>query len=164
LGIRCFLQNISLLIVEGVGGCYNADSVTSVQQLLVGPSVSSLSPNLDRLKLGKEQEQESETEVESGDVFTFEVGEEAALMEQSSGEEAGAISGTPSRNSVKVSSLDVHLFEFRPRAQLGVLSCFSIHWLTLLTQFAISTSSTDALYRKSVLTAYCGKHTGWDRS
>ncbi|XP_046448529.1 WD repeat-containing protein 81-like isoform X2 [Daphnia pulex] len=103
LGIRCFLQNISLLIVEGVGGCYNADSVTSVQQLLVAPSTSSLSPNLDRLKLGKEQEQESETEIESGDVFTFEVGEEAALMEQSSGEETGAVSGTPSRNSVKYS-------------------------------------------------------------
>ncbi len=104
MGIRCFLQNISLLIVEGVGGCYNADSVTSVQQLLVAPSSSSLSPNMDRLKLGKEQEPESETEIESGDVFTFEVGEEAALMEQSSGEEAGPVSGTPSRNSVKVSS------------------------------------------------------------
>jgi hypothetical protein len=112
LGIRCFLQNISLLIVEGVGGCYNADSVTSVQQLLVAPSTSSLSPNLDRLKLGKEQEQESETEIESGDVFTFEVGEEAALMEQSSGEETGAVSGTPSRNSVKVRLTLVFQFRF----------------------------------------------------
>lgn len=112
MGIRCFLQNISLLIVEGVGGCYNADSVTSVQQLLVAPSSSSLSPNMDRLKLGKEQEPESETEIESGDVFTFEVGEEAALMEQSSGEEAGPVSGTPSRNSVKV-SLHINLFRLR---------------------------------------------------
>lgn len=91
-----------MLVVEGVGGCYNTDSVTSVQQLLVAPSGSSLSPNLDRLKLGKEPEHESETEPDTGDVFTFEVGEEAGLLEQSSGEEAGAVSGTPSRNSVKV--------------------------------------------------------------
>ena len=101
--MRCFLQNISLLVVEGVGGCYNTDSVTNVQQLLEGamaPSSSSLSPNLDRLKLG--QEPEIETEPDTGEVFTFEVGEEAGLMEQSSGEEACAVSGTPSRNSVKV--------------------------------------------------------------
>ncbi|KZS10887.1 Uncharacterized protein APZ42_024536 [Daphnia magna] len=103
LGLRCFLQNISLLVVEGVGGCYNADGVTAVQQLLVAPSTLSLSSSLDRLKLGKEQEQESESELETGDVFTFEVGEEAALLEQSSGEDTGTISGTPSRNSVKYS-------------------------------------------------------------
>lgn len=103
LGLRCFLNHISLLVVEGVGGCYNADSVTCVQQLL-GPSGSTLSPTLDRLKLGKELERaESEIELET-DVFTFEVGEEAVLMEQSSGDDAGAISGTPSRTSVKVKS------------------------------------------------------------
>lgn len=56
--------------------------------------------------MGKEQEQESESELETGDVFTFEVGEEAALLEQSSGEDTGTISGTPSRNSVKVSLSD----------------------------------------------------------
>lgn len=106
LGLRCFLQNVSLLVVEGVGGCYNADAVTPVQELLVAPSTLSLSPSIDRLKLGKDQEQESETEPETGDVFTFEVGEEAVLLEQSSGEETGAISGTPSRNSVKVSYHD----------------------------------------------------------
>lgn len=93
---------MSLLLVEGVGGCYNSESVACVQQLLVAPSSSSLSPNLDRLKLEKESEHENEVE-ESGDVFTFEVGEEAGL-EHSSGEEAGAVSGTPSRNSVKVRS------------------------------------------------------------
>lgn len=103
LGLRCFLQNISLLVVEGVGGCYNADPAASVQQPLLAPSRSSLSPSFDRLKLGKEVEQgESEIELETGDVFTFEVGEDAGLLEQSSGEEAGQVSGTPSKNSVKV--------------------------------------------------------------
>jgi hypothetical protein len=120
---------------------------------------------MDRLKLGKEQEPESETEIESGDVFTFEVGEEAALMEQSSGEEAGPVSGTPSRNSVKVSS---HSHKFVSitvyNCKLDILSCFSIHWLLLLIRFGISTSSTDAQYRKSVLIAYCGKHIDWDPS
>lgn len=104
LGLRCFLNHVSLLVVEGVGGCYNADSVTCVQQLL-GHSGSALSPSLDRPKLaGKELERaESEIEIET-DVFTFEVGEEAGLMEQSSGDDTGAISGTPSRTSVKVST------------------------------------------------------------
>lgn len=117
-------------MVEGVGGCYNTDSVTSVQQLLLAPCSSSLSPNLDRLKLGKEPEQESETEIETGDVFTFEVGEEAGLMEQSSGEEAGAVSGTPSRNSVKVKtnfSYIPQLFKSYFIYLTVLFSCCSVH-------------------------------------
>lgn len=109
LGLRSFLHNFSLLLVEAVGGCYDAEVSSSVsQQHTMHNSASSQSLSLDRLKVSKEADNqdvlsESETDGAAGEVFTFEVGEEAALMlEQSGGDETGQASGTPSRSSTRV--------------------------------------------------------------
>ncbi len=118
LGLRCFLHNLSLLLVEAVGGCYDVESTASSIQPMLPSSVSSQSLSLDPLKISKDSEQqvemlnESELEGGTGEVFSFEVGEEAALMlEQSGGDEAiHASSRTPSRSSTKVRNIELKIF------------------------------------------------------
>ena len=102
LGLRCFLNNISLLLIEAVGGCYDLDSM-STHQCLVN-STSSLSLDRKDETLFNAVSMEMEPPEVDG-VFSFEVAEEATLTDQSSEEPAPChLSATPSRNSAKVSA------------------------------------------------------------
>ena len=113
LGLRCFLNNISLLLVEAVGGCYDFDSSAgspAAAQRLVD-STSSLSlDRKDEASAGSASFNTVSMEMEpaevdasvEGGVFSFEVAEEAALTDQCSEDPALHVSATLSRNSTKV--------------------------------------------------------------
>ena len=102
-GLRCFLANMSLMLVEAVGGCYDVDPIAidrshTVEQPPHPPSIQK------QRQTNNDHRLDVENEVPSVFTFDAEVGEE---MTEQIGEEAGIgrISDTPSRTSTKVFQL-----------------------------------------------------------
>jgi len=96
-GLRCFLANISLMLVEAVGGCYDVDPIPGDRSHTIEPP---LPPHKQR-QTNNDHRLDIESELPSVFTFDAEVGEE---MTEQIGEEAviGRISDTPSRTSTKV--------------------------------------------------------------
>ena len=115
LGMRCFLNNFSLLLVEAVGGCYDMNTPPSGNSCSLDIVDSSSTTSLEAPKIkdatttSVESEAEVTSETEAG-VFSFEVGEESGFDPPgaAAADETGHVPKTPSRNSSKVRT--VHRF------------------------------------------------------